>query len=114
MTARDPRSEHCKHEFQRENWLFQERRLWLNMGRVGWDEACSLVQCPETLWLNGWHSDRGVNNCVPVTQKGEVRDSLKLIHLDEVGITVSPRLGGLASRASDVPVQRDRVHPAGD
>ncbi|MEV4130304.1 hypothetical protein [Nocardia sp. NPDC049707] len=87
-------SEHCPYEFQRENWLFEDHRLWMNMGRAGWDEACSLAQCPETLWLNGCDSDRGVNNCVPFAQKDEVRDSLKLIHLDEVGIKVSPRLDG--------------------
>nr|WP_280254722.1 hypothetical protein [Nocardia wallacei] len=87
-------SKHCPYEFREENWLFEDRRLWLNMGRVGWLEACSLAQDPDTLWLNGYHSDRGVNNCVPVTLKTEVRGSLKLIHVNEADVTVSPRLDG--------------------
>ncbi|GGK44939.1 dual OB domain-containing protein [Nocardia camponoti] len=82
-------SEPCPYGFQQENWLFQGGRLWVNMGRAGWDEACSLAERPDTLWLNGCHSEPGVNNCVPVARRNEVRDSLKLIHLGEVGITVS-------------------------
>ncbi|MGK8509708.1 dual OB domain-containing protein [Nocardia asiatica] len=87
-------SRRCGEEFQRENWLVDSDACWLYMGQAGWNEAFSLTERPESLWLNGYRTERGVNNCVPVARKSEVRDSLKFIHVDEVGVTVSPRLGG--------------------
>jgi hypothetical protein len=87
-------SQPCGEGFQRENWLVDSNAYWLRMGQAGWNEACSLAERPESLWLNGYRTERGVNNCVPVALKSEVQDSLKLIHVDEAGVTVSPSLGG--------------------
>jgi hypothetical protein len=87
-------SRHCREEFQRENWLVDSNAYWLYMGQAGWNEECSLVERPDSLWLNGYRTERGVNNCVPIVRKSEVQDSLKPIHVDEAGVTVSPSLGG--------------------
>lgn len=82
-------------EFQRENWLLDPTVRWLKVGRIGWDGLCTLKQRtlgrrPGSLWINGYNTSAGVNDCVPVEHKEMLVDSLKLIRVDGVTIVVNP------------------------
>ncbi|MCA1604853.1 MAG: hypothetical protein LC775_05125 [Acidobacteria bacterium] len=82
-------------EFQRENWLLDPAVRWLKVGRIGWGGLCTLEQStleqrPRGLWINGYNTSAGVNDCVPAEQKEMLVDSLKLIRVGGVTIEVSP------------------------
>ena len=78
--------------FQRENWLLDPAVRWQKEGRVGWTELCSLEQRPERLWVNGYQTAAGCNDCVPVEHRDSLVDSLKLIRVESVTLNVSPAL----------------------
>lgn len=83
--------EHRPYEFQRENWLLDPRGYWLRQGRIAWADLRLLEQRPARLWMNSEDSTRkGLNDRVPVDRQDAVRQSLHLIRVDALTISVDP------------------------
>ncbi|KUF20202.1 hypothetical protein AT728_31100 [Streptomyces silvensis] len=75
--------------FQRENWLMDPTVRWRRTGRASWDDLRRLEQPAEPLWINsGDDTYKGVNDRVSVAQAAGLTDSLRLIRVDSVTITV--------------------------
>jgi hypothetical protein len=74
--------------FQKENWLLDPTLGWRRVRRAGWQELAALEQRPQRLWINGYDTSSGLNDCVPVEQEDAVVDSLKLIRVGSATIEV--------------------------
>lgn len=74
--------------FQRENWLFDRRKRWRKVGRLGWDQLFNLEQPPNDLWVNGYSTYYGSNNYVPADRTSGLKDSLKLIRVNRLKLLV--------------------------
>ena len=76
------------HLFQQENWLLDDRFHWERKGRSNWTSLPALVDPLEPLWINGQSSYRCLNNRVALAQAEQLRNSLRLIRVNEVEIEV--------------------------
>lgn len=78
---------------QRENWLVDSSTYWEKVGRFGWKDLKSLADEPGPLWINGYSTQRGINDKVPLARISEVQDSLRLIRVDGLVLSVSTQTG---------------------
>lgn len=85
--------------YQRENVLVR-RAPWQSAGSVEVGEIVCLVDEPESLWLNGWHSIHGWNDRMPVDMASvRCATSLTLIRPQALRFCLSMRDSRLAVRA---------------
>lgn len=75
-------------DHQRENWLFNVNQRWVRIGRFNEKLLVSICDESETLWENGHNTRQGMNNCVPYEDAKYERDSLRLVHVDRLKISV--------------------------
>ncbi|GAB2972018.1 dual OB domain-containing protein [Saccharothrix stipae] len=83
-----PLIEHQPFGFQQENWLLDPTLGWRRVRRATWRELLALEQRPGSLWVNGYNTSAGANDCVPVEREDAVVDSLKLIRVESATIEV--------------------------
>lgn len=88
--------------FQSENWLIDDRHRWRKIGVVEWKDLSQMEDHSEALWVNGRKSWEGINDRVPLVDAEALSDSLRLIKVDGLRITVSkpydPRSSHIALR----------------
>ena len=75
-------------DYQQENWLLDPQLYWVKRGTLGWDDLSSLQDRRGPLWINGNSSYNGRNDRIPLAQAIELRSSLKLIHVRNLGLRV--------------------------
>ncbi len=75
-------------EFQQENWLLDPDHYWVKAGRATWSDLTRLADRTEPLWIDGIHTNNGLNDKIPLASVGSVRTSLRLLHVSTLGISV--------------------------
>jgi Dual OB-containing domain len=75
-------------DFQRENWLLDPEYYWAKVGRATWSDLKRLADRPEPLWIDGTHTYNGFNDKIPLGLVGDIRTSLRLLHVSTLAISV--------------------------
>lgn len=75
-------------DHQQENWLLNTDQRWVRRWRFDKKQLVSICDESDTLWENGHSSSQGMNNCVPYEDAKYERDSLRLIRVDRLKISV--------------------------
>ncbi len=74
---------------QTENWLLDPAWYWRKVGRLDGAEINRLVDTPPLqLWLNGYSTYNGLNDCIPEEKIDEISESLRLIFADDIRLYV--------------------------
>ena len=74
--------------YQRENWLLDPHRKWSFVKGFGWEHLARIVDKTDSLWPNGYHTRNGLNDHVPQPIAETLDSSLKLIHVDEMQLSI--------------------------
>lgn len=74
--------------YQQENWLIEPDEHLVRVGRFSWADLRPLRDRSGTLWLNGYHTFNGKNDCIPLEQALSVESSLKLIYVEGMQLSV--------------------------
>lgn len=74
---------------QTENWLIDARRHWRKAGAAAWDDLARMEDPPAPLWVNGISSAKGINDKVPIAEAAALTDSLRLIKVNGLRVSVS-------------------------
>ena len=75
--------------YQQENWLLDRNRRWTKVNRVGGWALPSFTDADEILWINGYSSNRGLNDRIPFSDTNRLSTSLRLIKVSSLRISVS-------------------------
>ena len=73
---------------QSENWLIDPEYYWEKAGRLSWFDLPVLADPVSPLWLNGHNTYHGLNDKVPRELADSIGDSLKLIRVDNLELSV--------------------------
>ncbi|ROR25177.1 hypothetical protein EC845_1217 [Comamonas sp. BIGb0124] len=73
---------------QTENWLISSSNWWERLGSLNWEKAAALAENPDALWVNGFHTQLGLNDEVPVRFDDVITSSLCLVRVAEVTVQV--------------------------
>ena len=76
-------------DYQQENWLIDNQRYWVNVGRVSPADLDQLTDPTASLWLNNHSSYNGLNDRMPLEAARNLRESLRLIKLHGLTLLVS-------------------------
>ena len=74
--------------FQSENWLLDPEYYWEKVGRLSWFELPVLADLVAPLWLDGHSTYHGCNDTIPLELADSIGDSLKLVHVDNLQLSV--------------------------
>ena len=74
--------------YQQENWLLDPDEYWVRAEQYSWSDLHLLADEGGTLWINGESTYNGLNDHIPLDQAAAVESSLKLVHVDTLGVTV--------------------------
>ena len=74
--------------WQSENWLLDEEQYWRKAGRYSWFDLPALVDTPHPLWLDGFNTYQGCNDRIPMEAMAQVKDSLRLVEVDDLVLSV--------------------------
>ena len=74
---------------QCENWLLDSRFHWRKDGCLPWCDLERLVDPVQPLWHNGHHTSNGTNDMIPAAMLGALDDSLRLVRVDGLSLSVS-------------------------
>ena len=74
--------------YQTENWLLDPEYYWKKVGRVPSSDLDSFTDPIAPLWVDGHSTYNGLNDKIPIAATGSVTDSLRLLHVDRVRLTV--------------------------
>ncbi len=83
-----PLVEPCPLGFQSENWLLDPENYWERVGRLSWFDLPVLADPAARLWLDDHSTYHGRNDKIPLEIADSVGDSLKLIHVDDLQLSV--------------------------
>ena len=73
---------------QTENWLLDPRYYWEKVGKLSRFDLSALADPVAPLWLDGDSTYNGLNDRIPLEATGSVGDSLRLIHVDRLDLSV--------------------------
>jgi hypothetical protein len=74
---------------QTENWLLDPEWYWRKVGQVDVTDIYPFVDSrPPPLWLNGYSTYNGLNDCIPEGRITEISESLRLILVDDIRLCV--------------------------
>ena len=76
-------------DYQQENWLIDNRRYWVNAGRIAPGQLNEITDTAPTLWRNDNSTFNGLNDRVPLDVARDLRDSLRLIKVTNLTLAVS-------------------------
>ena len=79
-----PRPDGC----QSENWLLDPEYYWEKVGRLSWFDLPALADAAGPLWLDGHSTYHGRNDKIPRELADSMEDSLRLIHVDRLELSV--------------------------
>ena len=74
---------------QRENWRLDPARRWVKVDRIRWDDLPGWVDGDAPLWTNGHSTAGGGNDRVPIADAGMQANSLRLIRVDRLLVSVA-------------------------
>lgn len=74
--------------FQSENWLLDPEYYWERAGRLSWFDLPFLADPVSPLWVDGHATYHGRNDKIPLELAESVGDSLKLIHVSKLQLSV--------------------------
>lgn len=77
--------------YQSENRRLDPSRRWAKTGRIGWNDLPQWVDPDAPLWTDGHSSAAGQNDRIPVSDVGRHTDSLRLIKVDNLLVSVMER-----------------------
>ena len=81
-------TKHSPHSYQTENYLMDEG-VWVKKGRFPASDLAGLCDPVDCLWINGYHTQNGLNDRMPrETVEEQLKSSLLFIKPDNVVITV--------------------------
>ena len=83
-----PLLEHQPRDYQQENWLLDPRYYWSKIARCPWHDLQQLSETGGTLWCNGYSTNNGRNDQIPLQQAREETSSLRLIYVDKLDLRV--------------------------
>ena len=75
-------------DYQRENWLLDPQYRWKKVRSISASELLQLPDSVGPLWVNGYSASNGQNDQVPRSLVTHVDNSLRLIKVDELEISV--------------------------
>ncbi len=75
--------------FQRENWLLDPNRRWKKVARMTQGALARLAAPTSPLWINGFSATGKLNDRAPVMLANTLSDSLRLIRVDALTLTVA-------------------------
>ena len=96
--------------YQRENWLLNPGLRWTKTGRALWNDLHPMADRDEPLWVNGHSTLAGQNDRVPMDDTDAIDNSLRLIRVDALTVTVSEP----AHPSAEFPVLRGYFRYNGD
>ena len=96
--------------YQRENWLLDPTRRWSRVGQANRADLHRLTDRDEPLWINGHSTHSGRNDRIPVGETAAIDNSLRLIRVDALTVTVSEP----ARPSADYPILRGSFNHCGD
>ena len=76
------------HGYQTENWLIDPKQRWKLVGSYSWDDLVKLVSYKRPLWIDGYNSQHGLNDHVPIPEALTLDHSLRIIHVPWLTIRV--------------------------
>lgn len=74
--------------WQSENWLLDEEQYWRKVGSYSWFDLPTLVDEAAPLWLDGFNTYQGRNDRIPMDAMAQVSDSLRLVEVDDLVLSV--------------------------
>ena len=74
--------------FQSENWLLDPEYYWEKVSRLPWLDLPLLADPVSPLWIDGHGTYHGLNDKIPLELADSIEDSLKLIHVSELQLSV--------------------------
>ena len=83
-----PVLETCPAGFQSENWLLDPGYYWERAGRLSWFDLPALADAATPLWIDGHSTYHGLNDRIPRELAGSVENSLRLLHVDRLQLSV--------------------------
>ncbi len=79
--------------YQQENWLLDPNRRWRRVACVGPNALDRLAEPAGPLWINGYHTNLGRNDRLPLERAGSLDGSLRLIRVGKLVLDVfAPRI----------------------
>ena len=75
--------------YQQENWLLSPQHYWEKVDRVKWKDLARLRDPAGPLWVNGYRTNNGYNDRIPIARATKLRSSLRFIRVDTVRLVVS-------------------------
>ena len=96
--------------YQQENWLLDANRHWAKVGRATWNDLPAMTDRDEPLWINGHSTRGGQNDRVPLAETAGIDNSLRLIRVDALTVTISEP----ARPSADFPILRGSFNYFGD
>lgn len=66
---------------QQENYALDPDIPWRRVGRCTWEQAIGLPILPDSLWVDGFSTYKGINDRVPVDRSAGLTDSLRLVRV---------------------------------
>jgi hypothetical protein len=92
--------EHKPHGYQTENHLIDETKHWQRVERITLSNLPAPCDSVDTLWINGFHSQNGHNDRIPIDiAERELRSSLLLIRPSRLAVSVAQEYGSRKARA---------------
>ena len=74
--------------FQSENWLLDPEYYWERVGKLSWFDLPVHADPAAGLWHDGYNTYHGRNDKIPLEIAESLRDSLKLVHVDGLQLSV--------------------------
>ena len=96
--------------YQRENWRLDPARRWARAGNISQADLPAWVDPDAPLWTNGHSSSGGQNDRVPFDDARRLVDSLRLIRVDALQVSVLEP----ARPSANFPILRGRFRYNGD
>jgi hypothetical protein len=75
-------------DYQQENWLLDPQQYWQRVERLKWDDLDALSDPVYRLWVNGHSTYSGLNDRIPLAEACGVRNSLRLLRVDRLMLSV--------------------------
>lgn len=83
-----PLTAHVPKDYQRENWALAPKPPWRKVGAVSFQDAAGCADRAGPLWPSGHNTYNGLNDHVPLEQALLESDSLRLIRVNNLALSV--------------------------
>jgi hypothetical protein len=74
--------------YQRENWLLNPSKYWLKVGQISWEGLALFADRAGELWINGYGTNHGVHDYIPLEKAEALPGSLKLVRVETLQLRV--------------------------